>query len=133
MERKTLINNFLNNINFKYTTALDQSNTFTKQHKRYKCTLKRVDNGMSITTDYQCNPSYVKITKENVLQCLFFDAQCYENCDDDIQCFADSLGYTNIKETLEVFSECKETYNKLILFCGGEIAYNSLKEYFNEL
>ena len=63
--------------------------------------------------------------------CIISDARCYEDCDDDIQEFADMLGYEKVKETLSAFNGCKRAYNDLLEFCG-EGVYRWLCENYED-
>lgn len=93
--------------------------TFTKQHVKFY--LKVTLNGKEHKTSYQFNPVYSKYTKNSFLACLVSDAfSYYENIDpsgddlDTLQNFFNCFGYSdNLKEGLQAFKGCKDTYNFL--------------------
>lgn len=137
-----IINNFLMNAE----ESINQSNTFTKFHKRYDIKIIMFVNLKSneeqekqekfknkeyrkITFEYQCNPKYSKPNIKDYLYNIITDAQSYENSNDDIQNFAYDLGYTNIKECTKAFNECKKMYNDIVENFG-EKAYKLLCKYF---
>lgn len=120
---------YLIGCNFK--KAMDQSKTFTSDHVRYDVSLVRYDDHeKTMKIEYQCNPKVTTVEKDDVLYCILSDAQCYEFSEDDISLFADSLGIENVKEAIDAFNACKETYNNLIDFLGSEENYRKLQKCF---
>lgn len=96
-----------------YTTADDQSNTFTPYHVRYKVTIRRQYTNHKIEIDYQCNEK-VKPTLDDVLYCILQDAISYEQYKDDIDGFADELcDDMPISEILKCFVACKNEFKQL--------------------
>lgn len=134
----------LKNFGIKAKESLNQSNTFTPYHKRYDVEIFMFENTKSdfdkiekfksgdyksINFEYQCNPKYNKPTLKDCLYAIVSDAQSYECCDDDIQFFADSFGYTNIKECISAFNGCKKAYNDIINAFGKNM-YEALQKHF---
>ena len=142
-----IINNFLMNAE----ESINQSNTFTKLHKRYDIEIimfvnlksnekqekmKKLKNKeyRKITFEYQCSPKRCnpKYSKPNIKDCLYsiiMDAQSYENSDDDIQNFAYDFGYTDVNECIKAFNGCKKIYNDIVENFG-EKTYRLLCKYF---
>lgn len=113
-------------ISFSFEKSLDQSKTFTKSHVRYDIYFTRPYSKTTIKTVYQCNPKFTKITKDDVFYCLLSDAECYANCCDDLDYFAESLGIEKVTEAIKSFNVCKEIYNNLIDFLGSEEIYKQM-------
>ena len=122
----------LDRLHFTYKESINQSNTFTRYHVRYDIRIMRTDNKECLRFEYQCNPKFNKPNLKDCLYCYVSDAMAYEDCDDDIQFFADMLGYEKIKETLDAFNACKKAYSELLDFCGTEGVYKWLKNYYSE-
>ena len=110
------INKLLYETKFNYSRSESNIDLFTPQHVKYNCELVN-KNGEYLFT-YQCNPKFVKITKESVLACVLSDARCYQDCiigsdEDNVQEFANMFGCDNIKECLKAYKGCKEASEKL--------------------
>lgn len=118
-------------LEFNCKESLDQSNTFSRYHVRYDITIRRTDDNRKLRFEYQCNPKYGKPNLNDCMWCIVSDAKCYEDCDDDIQEFADMLGYEKVKETLSAFNGCKRAYNDLLEFCG-EGVYRWLCKHYED-
>ncbi len=128
------INKLLYETKFNYSESESREDLFTPQHVKYNCALSN-KNGEYLFT-YQCNPNYVKITKESVLACVLSDARCYQDCvigseDDTIQEFANMFGYDSIKECLKAYKGCKDASEKLNKMYTQE-EQEELYEYFVE-
>ena len=67
----------LNKIKFSYKVADKQEGLFTPCHTLFKCKIK-ID-GLQYTFNYQCNISHDEPNLKNCLNCLLFDASCYED------------------------------------------------------
>lgn len=124
--------NLLDVLRLSYRASLDQSNTFSKDHKRYIVTISRADTGVSITFEYQCNHNYSKPTLDDCLSCIVRDAEAWVECNDDIDEFQDAFCYTKVSECLKAFMICKDEYNKLRNLCGSEQVYKWLVEHYED-
>lgn len=138
--------NIIDNFLMVVEESIDQSNTLTKYHKRYnieiimfvnltnnskKEKMEKLKNKEynKITFEYQCNPKYSKPNIKDCLYTVIMDSEVYEDSNDDIDFFANYLGYTNIKECIKAFNGCKKIYNDIIENFGEKI-YKSLCKYF---
>lgn len=123
--------NILDILDFNCKKSLNQSSTVTRNHVRYDVTIRRIDDGRKLRFEYQCNPKYKEPNLNDCMFCFISDARCYEDCNDDIQEFADMLGYEKVKETLLAFNACKQAYNDLLDFCG-EGVYRWLCKHYED-
>lgn len=121
--------NFFDVVDFEYKKSKNQSNTFTPYHTRYDVVIKHKYEDKTLTMEYQCNPKYKTPTLKGCLACYISDADAYECCDDDIDYFNKILCFDSVKECLQCFTLCKESYNNILDFCG-ENGYEWLKKYF---
>ena len=119
-------------IGYDYERSLNQSNTFTKEHVRYNIIITRNDTMQKMSFEYQCNPKYNRINKDDLLYSIISDAMAYEYSDDDIDTFANEYGYESVKECLKAFNACKKIYNNLVEFCGSYQLYSWLKDHYQE-
>lgn len=62
----TKTTNIIDNVKFTYEVSENQEGTFTPNHMRYRCVIKY--NNRQYTFEYQCNPSYVKVTKKRLFR-----------------------------------------------------------------
>lgn len=128
---KRNFNRYVENIEFGAIKSLDQSNTFTYAHTRYKVCLTNLANGKKVCFDYQCNPKYNKPSKINCLWAYLMDAQSYYYAD-DVDNFALEYGYTKPSEAFKAFNACKKAYNDLVNFFGSEKTLHAYIEAFQE-
>lgn len=130
MERN--FNRYVENIEFGAIKSLDQSNTFTYAHTRYKVCLTNLTNGKKICFDYQYNPKYNKPSKINCLWAYLMDAQSYYYANGDLDAFAADLDIQKPSEAFKVFNACKKAYNDLVNFFGSEKTLHAYFEAFQE-
>lgn len=123
----TKATNIINNVNFTYEVSDNQEGTFTPNHMRYRCVIKY--NNRQYTFEYQCNPSYVKVTKKDCLGCLVSDASCAESAL-DVDDFLREFGYDNSLENIRkgeaAYKACLKTAKALKRVFGDD--YNALVE-----
>lgn len=102
--------NILNEIKVEWRESLDQENKFTSYHTRFD--VKITYNKKYMVTNYQCNTSYKKNMKKDILYCILLDASAYED-NGNIDDFRREFGYENINELLKAFNGCREAYKKI--------------------
>lgn len=100
----------LNKIKFTYEVSNNQTDLFTRSHKKYKCVIKY--NNKQYTFDYQCNAKYTP-TLEDCVDCLLLDCFSYDDAN-DLYGFANDLGYElsdsdDIKKVKRIYNACKKT------------------------
>lgn len=61
-----------------------------------------------------------KFNAENFLYCIFSDASMIDQYGEDVDNFADDLGYTKVSEALKAFRGCTEIREKLSALFGEE-------------
>lgn len=125
-------NRYVENIDFGAIKSLDQSNTFTYAHTRYKVCLTNLTNGKKVCFEYQCNPKYSKPSKINCLWAYLMDAQSYYWANGDLDAFAADLDIQKPSEAFKVFNACKKAYNDLVDFFGSEKTLHAYIEAFQE-
>lgn len=130
MERN--FNRYVENIEFGAIKSLDQSNTFTYAHTRYKVCLTNLTNGKKVCFEYQCNPRYNKPSKINCLWAYLMDAQSYYYANGDLDAFAADLDIQKPSEAFKVFNACKKAYNDLVNFFGSKKTLHAYIEAFQE-
>ena len=117
ISKETQVKYLLDNIKETYERTNDKSELFTPQHIKYVCSISNEKGNYLFT--YQCNPQYVKPTKDRLIACVLSDARCYQDCliggeEDNLQEFADMFGYDNdFKTLMKAFKGCKEASNKI--------------------
>lgn len=131
---KEIIKDLLRKTKVHFFESENRNDLFTKEHVKYNCEIVNA-NGSYLFT-YQCNPKYVKPTKEGLIGCVLSDARCYQDCligeeEDNIQEFATMFGYDNVKELLKAFKGCKEAYTKINKMYSQE-EQDLLYEYLSE-
>lgn len=129
---KRNFNRYVENIDFGAIKSLDQSNTFTYAHTRYKVCLTNLTNGKRVCFEYQCNPKYNKPSKTNCLWAYLMDAQSYYYANGDLDAFAADLDIQKPSEAFKAFNACKKAYNDLVDFFGSEKTLHAYIEAFQE-
>lgn len=130
MERN--FNRYVEIIEFGAIKSLDQSNTFTYAHTRYKVCLTNLTNGKKVCFEYQCNPRYNKPSKIDCLWAYLMDAQSYYYANGDLDAFAADLDIQKPSEAFKAFNACKKAYNDLVNFFGSEKTLHAYIEAFQE-
>lgn len=104
----------IENINFTYEVAEDQTELFTPYHVKYICEIEYNNNHM--VCSYQCNPKYNRPTIENFLSCVLQDADCIERTV-DLADFLVEFGYTDTADVLrrgiKAYDGCLLEFNRL--------------------
>lgn len=75
-------------------------------------------------------PSSAKFDAQSFLYCIFSDANMIDQYGDDVDNFADDLGYTKVSEALKAFRGCTEIREKLGTLFGEN--YSELSDFILE-
>lgn len=84
-------------INFDFRKAEEQTDLFTPYHVKYDCFIGY--NNKEISIPYQCNPKYITVKKEGVLDCVLSDIRAIAEGDDWAD-FLYEFGYTDSPEAM---------------------------------
>jgi hypothetical protein len=71
-----------------------------------------------------------KFDAQSFLYCIFSDASMIDQYGDDVDNFADDLGYTKVSEALKAFRGCTETHTKLNTLFG--VHYDEISTFILE-
>jgi hypothetical protein len=74
--------------------------------------------------------SSAKFDPQSFLYCIFSDASMIDQYEDDVDSFADDLGYTKVSEALKAFRGCTEIRQKLGTLFGEE--YSNFSDFILE-
>lgn len=118
-------------LDFSFKESIDQSNTFTKEHKRYDVRIRNNLSNVLITFEYQCNANN-EPNLDDCLWCLVCDYQSYESCNDDLEEFQREFGIESVNECIRVFNGCKDNYNKLLKLCGSYSTVKWLEHHYED-
>lgn len=117
--------NLFDAITFDYVQSDNQENLFSNSHVKFDITLGY--DGRTEHFDYQCNPTYCEVRKEDFFECVLDDAYSYMNFDDIFE-FMEEFGYENPKVAKKIYNGCKQNYEKLVNLLGSEDAIEVLND-----